>query len=101
MSLRPGSTVLDPVTENHDLGQSSAQDIELEITVRDTNKSPTFDVSNENKFGKAEVLKDAKDVLTHVIHVDDDPSLSPWTVRAFFLGGLVPEHTSTLLTKIL
>lgn len=48
--------------------------------------SPLFDASKEDHFGEATVLTDAKDVLTHVIHVDDDPSLSPWTFRAFFLG---------------
>jgi hypothetical protein len=49
-------------------------------------ESPLFDASKEDHFGEAAVLTDAKDVLTHVIHVDDDPSLSPWTFRAFFLG---------------
>ncbi len=49
-------------------------------------ESPIFDASKEDHFGEAAVLHDAKDVLTHVIHVDDDPSLSPWTFRAFFLG---------------
>jgi hypothetical protein len=48
---------------------------------------PLFDASKEDHFGEAVVLTDAKDVLTHVIHVDDDPSLSPWTFRAFFLGS--------------
>ena len=47
---------------------------------------PAFDAAKEDHFGEAVVLTDAKDVLTHVIHVDDDPSLSPWTFRAFFLG---------------
>jgi hypothetical protein len=49
-------------------------------------ESPLFDASKEDHFGETAVLTDAKDVLTHVIHVDDDPSLSPWTFRAFFLG---------------
>jgi hypothetical protein len=47
---------------------------------------PIFDAAKEDHFGEVAVLTDAKDVLTHVIHVDDDPSLSPWTFRAFFLG---------------
>lgn len=32
------------------------------------------------------VLDDARDITTHVITVEDDPSLNPWTFRAFFLG---------------
>ncbi|KAH6672407.1 OPT oligopeptide transporter protein-domain-containing protein [Halenospora varia] len=49
-------------------------------------ESPVFDASKEDHFGEIAVLSDAKDVLTHILHVDDDPSLSPWTIRAFFLG---------------
>jgi hypothetical protein len=27
-----------------------------------------------------------EDLVTRVIHVEDDPSLNPWTFRVFFLG---------------
>ncbi|KZV70159.1 OPT superfamily oligopeptide transporter [Peniophora sp. CONT] len=36
--------------------------------------------------GMTAVLQDERDIATHVISVDDDPSLSPWTFRAFVLG---------------
>ncbi|KAF1986665.1 OPT superfamily oligopeptide transporter [Aulographum hederae CBS 113979] len=29
----------------------------------------------------------AKDLVTEVLHVDDDPSLNPWTFRVWFLGA--------------
>ncbi|OJA15807.1 hypothetical protein AZE42_12110 [Rhizopogon vesiculosus] len=32
------------------------------------------------------VLSNERDIATHVISVDDDPTLNPWTFRAFFLG---------------
>ncbi|KAF8124327.1 OPT oligopeptide transporter protein-domain-containing protein [Boletus edulis] len=32
------------------------------------------------------VLSSERDIITNVISVDDDPSLNPWTFRAFFLG---------------
>ena len=32
------------------------------------------------------VLHTEREIATHVISVDDDPSLNPWTFRAFFLG---------------
>ncbi|OJA09369.1 hypothetical protein AZE42_08545 [Rhizopogon vesiculosus] len=32
------------------------------------------------------VLSNERDIATHVISVDDDPNLNPWTFRAFFLG---------------
>lgn len=31
-------------------------------------------------------LDTAADIVTHVIHLDDDPTINPWTFRMFFLG---------------
>lgn len=31
-------------------------------------------------------LDTAEDLVTQVIHVDDDPTLNPWTFRTFFIG---------------
>jgi hypothetical protein len=31
-------------------------------------------------------LRDERDIATHVISVEDDTSLSPWTCRAFIIG---------------
>jgi hypothetical protein len=32
------------------------------------------------------VLQNERDIVTHVISIHDDPSLSPWTFRSFFIG---------------
>lgn len=32
------------------------------------------------------VLHNERDIVTNVISVADDPSLNPWTVRAFIIG---------------
>ena len=32
------------------------------------------------------ILQDERDFATRVISVSDDPSLNPWTFRAFFIG---------------
>ncbi len=56
------------------------------LEVHSIDDVPEFDASKEDHFGEVTVLSDAKDLVTHVIHVDDDPTLSPWTFRAFFLG---------------
>jgi len=32
------------------------------------------------------VLADERDVATHVITIEDDPSANPWTFRSFFIG---------------
>ena len=34
----------------------------------------------------AAVLRNERDIVTHVISVHDDPSLNPWTFRSFFIG---------------
>ncbi len=33
-----------------------------------------------------DVLQNERDIVTHIISVHDDPSLSPWTFRSFFIG---------------
>ncbi|KAF4614385.1 hypothetical protein G7Y89_g15352 [Cudoniella acicularis] len=87
---RPGFASSDAeISES--LGHTSSRDIEKEANIPSPEltyvvESPIFDASKEDHFGEEAVISDAKDVLTHVIHVDDDPSLSPWTFRAFFLG---------------
>ena len=37
----------------------------------------------DSSFG---VLDNERDLITHVISVHDDPTLNPWTVRAFVVG---------------
>ncbi|EIW74041.1 OPT oligopeptide transporter [Coniophora puteana RWD-64-598 SS2] len=32
------------------------------------------------------VLHDERDIVTHIISVEDDPSLNPWTVRSMIIG---------------
>lgn len=56
------------------------------VEVLDAASDGSYDVRKEDHFGEAAVLADAKDLLTHVLHVDDDPSLSPWTFRALLIG---------------
>ena len=47
---------------------------------------PDYD-DEEDGVQKVEApVETAKDLLTKVLHVDDDPSISPWTFRLFVLG---------------
>ncbi|KAG1807603.1 OPT oligopeptide transporter protein-domain-containing protein, partial [Suillus subaureus] len=46
-------------------------------------ETATVDVDSNSEEG---VLSNERDIATHVISVDDDPSLNPWTFRAFFIG---------------
>ncbi len=47
---------------------------------------PTYHADAEDHFGETAVVTTAKDLVTHVLHVQDDPSLNPWTFRMYFLG---------------
>ncbi|KAL1627518.1 hypothetical protein SLS56_006342 [Neofusicoccum ribis] len=49
-------------------------------------ESPPPYEGERTRFGEAIVIEDAKDLVTTVIHVEDDESLNPWTFRMFFLG---------------
>ncbi|KAG1891164.1 OPT oligopeptide transporter protein-domain-containing protein [Suillus subluteus] len=42
--------------------------------------------TREDDTDENAVLQNERDIATHVISVDDDPSLNPWTFRAFFIG---------------
>ncbi|KAG2158266.1 OPT oligopeptide transporter protein-domain-containing protein [Suillus bovinus] len=45
-----------------------------------------IETSTEEDTDEIVVLQNERDIATHVISVDDDPSLNPWTFRAFFIG---------------
>jgi hypothetical protein len=32
------------------------------------------------------ILSTERDIATHIVSVDDDPTLNPWTFRALFIG---------------
>jgi OPT family oligopeptide transporter len=54
-----------------------------------TEQKPGVDIESLPEYEEPSpdlVLDDARDITTHVILVEDDPSLNPWTFRAFFLG---------------
>ena len=92
---RPDRTRGNTDIHNEERGETSSNDFDKktpspEITYM--GEEPYFHATKEDHFGEAAVLTDAKDVLTHVLHVDDDPTLSPWTFRAFFLGESPSRH---------
>ena len=44
------------------------------------------DIESTTSSDVTGVLKNERDLVTHVISLDDDPSLSPWTFRSLFIG---------------
>lgn len=52
------------------------------------------DVRKQGHFGEGVVIDNAKDLVTHILHLDDNPNDSPWTFRAMLIGKsgvLVPD----------
>ena len=74
------------------------------VEVTNYKTSEEFDPERENvdQDGFAvvtEPVQDANDLVTQVIHVDDDPSINPVTFRTFFLGRLFSAATLAPLCK--
>jgi OPT family small oligopeptide transporter len=55
------------------------------VDAKGTFKDVDVDSANDSdsNFG---VLENERDLVTHIISVHDDPTLNPWTVRAFVIG---------------
>ncbi len=68
---------------------STSVDVEADQKPHDVKRADpeVAEVLAENEhFGESIVIQNATDLVTYVLHVSDDNSLSPWTFRAFFLG---------------
>ena len=49
-------------------------------------KEAEIDSANGDSDNNVGVLDNERDLVTNVISVDDDPTLNPWTLRAFIVG---------------
>ena len=47
----------------------------------------------EPPSGSVKIIAEAKDIVTTILHVEDDVSLNPWTFRMFLIGkpGISPS----------
>ena len=59
---------------------------------------------SDSDFG---VLSSERDIATHIVSVHDDPTLNPWTIRAFVIGlglsafgGVLCTSTFTFLRLV-
>ena len=58
---------------------------EKRFSVKDFEK--TIDgMSSSDGDSDVGILSDARELVTHVISIEDDPSLNPWTFRTLILG---------------
>ena len=62
-------------------------------SARGSDTDSSYDARKDDHFGEATVITDAKELVTHVLHVDDDPSLSPWTFRSLLIGMPLSNNT--------
>ncbi|PON30062.1 hypothetical protein TGAM01_v201429 [Trichoderma gamsii] len=71
-------------------------EVERAISYADDDNNDGYDVRKENRFGEVTVIDNAKDLVTHVLHVDDNPNDSPWTFRAMAIGLILCIFASVL-----
>jgi hypothetical protein len=87
----PQGVVEIPISEKTTNPKINEDPKDLSISKLDS-KTPSKDATSVPPYtdeeGKAEnvIVSDAEDLVTRVIHVEDDPTLNPWTFRMFFLG---------------
>jgi hypothetical protein len=65
---------------SHDKASSLVDDEKAYYTKTDVESSHESEDSDDH------VLADERDIATHVITIEDDPSANPWTFRSFFIG---------------
>jgi hypothetical protein len=75
------SSGVDPLKSDHSPSTSDEEKGGFEVP-------PSYFVDPEVPIGEGDIknLETAEDIVTTVIHVDDDPTLNPWTFRMFFIG---------------
>ena len=60
-------------------------------TLTKTESKVPINVADVEDNGREPVVANMEDIALKALHTDDDPSLSPWTFRMFFLGQLDPK----------
>ena len=65
---------------------NALEDEKPKLSISKETLSPrTYDVESSSDDDNV-VVSTAEEIVTKIIHVDDDPTLNPWTFRMFFLG---------------
>ena len=63
----------------------------------DIHATPAFDVESGEKKKEQLPVSTAEELVTNILHVDDDPTLNPWTFRMWFIGEFI--YTDTLMRE--
>lgn len=99
MATRPGYSrkdtdhhgdVVASGSKTYELGAVDPKDgsyVDIQEGEREVITPPEYEEDAGDGFAKVHgPVETAKDLITTVIHVDDDPNISPYTFRLFFLG---------------
>jgi hypothetical protein len=57
-------------------------------------KGQTVRIGEDDDYDSDQVVSTAQDLVTHIIKVEDDPSLNPWSFRMVFLGMTTSPTTT-------
>lgn len=65
-----------------------------------TQEKPSTSIRNDvERVGPEPVVANMEEMALKALHVDDDPTLNPWTFRVFFLGSPLPSRCSRCLSN--
>ena len=90
--VRPMSSSADSI----DAASMQMEDLRTKYWATSTESLTRFKPSDEDAeaVGNRKVEARMEDIALKALHVDDDPSLNPWTVRMFIIGVLISDCKS-------
>jgi hypothetical protein len=68
-----------------DLKTPSDYEKQIHLDDKDAFKQAEVDSAHDSDSDFA-VLSSERDIATHIVSLHDDPTLNPWTIRAFIIG---------------
>ena len=86
------------VSSSEEVGVHHREKSAGEADVKTTEVSGEDISSFEEDVRQTKVVSTAKDLVTNVLHVEDDMSVNPWTLRMFVVGKQVTEAISVFQT---
>jgi hypothetical protein len=86
MATSKNESLLIDAKEKDPVSQVEFLDLEKNVDVIDVAAESSLDEDEEEVHKKP--VETARDIVTSIITAEDDPSLSPWTFRTWFLGAV-------------
>jgi hypothetical protein len=71
------------------VGIASTTSLEKTETQSSIETTLKYEGQDAEKAGAAPVVANMEEIALKALHIDDDPTLNPWTFRMFFLGIII------------